>query len=275
MLWLKRDQAVLSEEKATLVSRHKPDANGKDIEAERREMRIRRAARAKERSLAAKGGDLPSDEKKQQNADDLKVDAEISKVLNELMNVALTGNVAKVQEVARRLRELLARLSVSDRSRSSIARLVKRKIVQAYTQCGAAAIPELLDYVLDEDPMISQLANDQFTNALRDPSLGDRGRAEIVVSTATALTDDRVLDLLFTEIYNMRHSVAVEAMTQIFENGTPEAIRKIVNTMGIYTANQDIQTPEQLALWLEQNPDSSFDGLLYGPVNVNVKIETR
>lgn len=145
---------------------------------------------------------------------------------------------------------------------------LRKKLIEAISWFGAQGLPELIGFIADENEEVAQMALDQFEQALSDISLGDRERAKIVSLASTILTDTDALEQIFMEISNMRNSVAANTIFTICQDGTPEAKRLIVETMGLVTG-EDIKTVEDLAKWLAENPDGEYDDDLYGPMDTN------
>ena len=143
---------------------------------------------------------------------------------------------------------------------------LRRKLVEAIGWFGAQGLPEMLEFIADENEEVSQMALDQFEQALCDVSLGDRDRARIVSLASTVLTDADALEQIFMEISNMRNSVAVNTIYTICQDGTPKAKELIIDTMEFVTGEDNIKTTDDLARWLEENPDGPDDEDLYGPM---------
>jgi hypothetical protein len=86
---------------------------------------------------------------------------------------------------------------------------------------------------------------------------------------STVLTDTDALEQIFTEIANMRNSVAANTIFTICQDGTPEAKRLIVDTMEFVTGEDNIKTVEDLERWLAEKPDGPDDEDLYGPMDAD------
>ena len=146
---------------------------------------------------------------------------------------------------------------------------MKKRIVEALGWFGNAAIPDLMEFLADEEPEVVQMTADQFDLALQDISLGDRERAKIVTLAGSVLNDRDVLEMMFMEIANMRNSVALQAIVDICFTGTEAAKEQIVDTMEFVTGDPDIETVEDMERWYHENPDGEDDEDLYGPMQVD------
>ena len=147
---------------------------------------------------------------------------------------------------------------------------MKKRIVEALGWFGNTAIPDLMEFLADEEPEIVHMTADQFDLALQDISLGDRERGEIITLAGSVLSDRDVLEMMFMEIANMRNSVAAQTIVDICHKGTDVAKELIVETMEFVTGEEDIETVEDMERWLGENPDGPDDEDLYGPMPVDV-----
>ena len=158
---------------------------------------------------------------------------------------------------------------VLSKSSVGIPVYMRRKLVEALGWFGAEGMPEIVDFLGDENPEVAEAAMDQFELALEDVSLGDRAKAEIVIMASKVLHDGDALERIFMEISNMRNSVAAETLVQICANGTEEAKALMPDTIGFVTGEDGIVTVEDLEKWLAANPDGEYDDDLYGPMDVD------
>jgi len=145
---------------------------------------------------------------------------------------------------------------------------MRKKIVEAAGWFGSSGMPEIVDFLGDENPEVVEAAMAQFELALEDVSLGDRARAEIVVMASKALHDNDALERIFMEISNMRNSVAAPTIVDICQFGTEEAKALMPETIEFVTGEDNIQTVEDIEKWLAENPDGEYDEELYGPMDL-------
>ena len=148
---------------------------------------------------------------------------------------------------------------------------LRRKLVEALGWFGAEGMPEIVDFLGDENSEVAEAAIEQFELALEDITLGDRARAEIVVMASKALHDRDALERIFMEISAMRNSVAVSTMVEICQTGTEEARDLMPETIPFVTGTDEgeIATVEDMEKWLDENPDGEDDEDLYGPMDVD------
>jgi hypothetical protein len=146
---------------------------------------------------------------------------------------------------------------------------LRKKMVDALGWFGAQALPEMVEYLGDDNSDVSQMALDQFVMALSDVSLGDRARAKIVVMASSVLKDPDALGQIFIEISNMRNSEAANTIYSICDSGTPEAKAMMPETIEFITGEEGITTVEGLEEWVKKNPDGADDEDLYGPIKVD------
>lgn len=157
---------------------------------------------------------------------------------------------------------------VLSRTANGIPLYMRRKLVEALGWFGADGMPEIVDFLGDENPEVVEAATAQFELALEDITLGDRARAQIVVMASKALHDSDALERIFMEISNMRNSVAAPTIVDICQFGTEEAKALMPETIEFVTGEDNIQTVEDIEKWLAENPDGEYDEELYGPMDL-------
>lgn len=160
---------------------------------------------------------------------------------------------------------------VLSKTANGIPVYLRRKLVEALGWFGAEGMPEIVDFLGDENQEVAEAAIEQFELALEDVTLGDRARAEIVVMASKALHDRDALERIFMEISIMRNSVAVPTIVEICRTGTEEARDLMPETISFVTGTDEgeIVTVEDMEKWLGENPDGEDDEDLYGPMDVD------
>lgn len=196
-----------------------------------------------------------------------EIDELYERTVVELLS-AIEGAIAshdhsRLRQLVDRYRQLASGSLASGGRRLSAA--TKRRLLDAFGGLGFDGLDLVIDNLGDPDPMIVSDATAKIFDMLRDPALGDYKRAEIVVAAAGEMSQRSSLVRLFNEFIRMRNSVSVEALSQIYSIGTPEAKNLLPRTMGAVTGNVETQTPQQLNEWLEQNPDPPEADRIYGP----------
>lgn len=267
-------------------------------DAERRQLRSKskkaaKAAKARsERRIRAEDASArlafsPEKDEKAARAEELKAllakaeedklteeEREVIDQLRELLNgTDVNGTRLGPRAVSARLAEILdfikgGKASVALRKATLMALQGLASTASAGSGEGLSAGEALLDFLADSDPEVSNMALQQFQEAVSDFTMSDRDRAKLVIAASLTVNDESSLSWVFSEIVNMRHSVAVDTMATIATSGTEAARTKIVDTMYSYTGSEDVKTPESARQWLSENPDSPYDEEFYGGANL-------
>ena len=207
----------------------------------------------------------------------LEVDEEEMDELTDLAKKLLVSLQAALDaEDFEQIKSILAMIENSPRgvlskTANGIPVYLRRKLVEALGWFGAEGMPEIVDFLGDENQEVAEAAIEQFELALEDITLGDRARAEIVAMASKALHDRDALERIFMEISNMRNSVAVPVLVDICKNGTDEARELMPETISFVTGTDEgeIVTVDDIQKWLGENPDGEDDEDLYGPMDVD------
>lgn len=183
-------------------------------------------------------------------------------LLKELQEALDFENFKDVARLVAKLQDVRTASGSDD----AVPAILRRKAIEALGWFGAEAVPELLAFLADSDPDISQAALDQLMLALEDVTLGDADRSVIVKQIAEVMTDGDGLDQIMMEIANMRHSRALDTILHIFKHGTPEAIAKMPEWLEFITG-EELTTVEDVMDWYERNPDGEDDEDFFGPMS--------
>lgn len=186
--------------------------------------------------------------------------AEIRKALDEEDFKAVSGWVTK-----------LASLRDDDLSIAPPGGLahLRRAAISALGWFGCEGIPELTNFLADNDSEVREAAEEQFRLALEDIDLSDYERAKIVVQATMVVTSDDFLDMLMMEPSNMRNSVAASTLAEIMLSGTDAAKAKLPEVIQFVTGEDGIVDQAGLEKWLEENPDGPDDDDLFGRIEGN------
>lgn len=208
----------------------------------------------------------PSSPKSEAGEEDRQLNEVVEQLLEELSLAQNDGNKDRILDLIGKLRSI----TYGSKSPTSLSggrmASVKRAVLAALSNLGAAGLDQVLALVNDPDVTIAQTATDLVFKSLQDLSLGDYKRADIVVAASAELTDTSSILKLYQEFIKMRHSVGVETLTAIAKSGTPEAKAILPNTISAFTRDVTITEADQLADWLKGNPDSEIDAWFYGPI---------
>ena len=164
----------------------------------------------------------------------------------------------------RRVLALVRAIQASDEWPDGVPKSVKKAAMDALAWFGAAGIVELADFISDRDAEIAQIAIEKYEEALSDVDLSDRERSLILVHASKCVNDVDAMDSMIFELNNMRHSVGVETIKQIWKDGTPAAKSVLAENVEFFTGEENIDTPEKLDKWLAENPDDPDDDDFYG-----------
>lgn len=190
------------------------------------------------------------------------VNESIGELLETLRNLSRGDDPAVRKVATAKLAELLGKLL--DWAHHGVGG-AKGKLVSVLGALGPDAIDLALQLVGDSDPIIAAQAKQTVFSTLRDASLGDAVRSEIVSAAAQELTDRQSLVRLYQEFQRMRNSVGVETIIGILSSGTEEARALLPQAMGAFTSDPGITTAEQLTEWLAKHPgNAEYDETYYG-----------
>ena len=164
----------------------------------------------------------------------------------------------------RRVLALVREIQASDEWPDGVPKSVKKAAMDALAWFGAAGIVELADFIGDKDAEIAQTAIEKYEEALSDVDLSDREKSLILVHASKFVNDADAMDVMMFELNNMRHSVGVETIKQIWETGTPAAKSILQDNVDLFTGEENINTPELLDKWLAEHPDDPDADDFYG-----------
>ena len=238
----------------------------------RRTMPTRRVRRAPSSKLRPAGriSEKPVEREKPVIRDleeDEKLDSEMRAILNAIRDALNDADFKSLRKSLAKMRSAgAARGADASAWTTHIPRRLRSVAVEAIGYFGAEGIPELLDFVVDGDSEVAQDALSQLELAIQDLSLGDRGRAEIFKSLSSVLTDSEALDWMLSTATDARHSIGIETLMYIAQNGTPEAQKMVPDYIELFTGEEGISTVADANRWLSENPDEPDDEEFYGPL---------
>lgn len=231
-----------------------------------RRKRERRAARAadKIRESDVKRKVIPeileSDEEKE-------LDETMRGILKSIREALGAADAAAVRTAVARMKASAVADGADRKSwASKLPKVMRSAAVEAIGYFGVETIPDILDFIADDDPDIAQDALTQLELAMQDISLGDRDRAEIFKSLSRVLTDSEALDWMLSGVIDSRHSVGIDTFDYIAKNGTKEAKEMLPDYLDLFTGDEEVKTMEDARKWLDNNPDQPDDDDFYGPI---------
>ena len=148
---------------------------------------------------------------------------------------------------------------------SVVPELVRIRAIEACGWFGKEALPEILDGMTDESPQVRTMSAEEFQSTLDDAAFGDYDRAELVKAAAKVIDDPDALDSIFMSINDMRNSVVADTVIDIMKNGTDQAKSLMEEQLEFFTES-DVKTEEDVAKWLEENPDDEDADEFYAPL---------
>lgn len=182
----------------------------------------------------------------------------VQRSLIEAIRAALDDNNRK--EVLK----LVQRLQKSPEWPDGIPKSIKLAAIEALGWFGSSCLPELAGFLADADEEVVEAAVDRYQEMLGDFDLSDRERANILVEASKIINDADAMDFMLFELNNMRHSVAIDAIKRIMVEGNAATQSVLPENVESYTGEENLDSPEKLDEWLDQNPDDEDDEEFYG-----------
>lgn len=154
-----------------------------------------------------------------------------------------------------------------------IPEVVRVRAIEACGWFGADALPELVEALsvedIQESPEVVEKLNEVtvegYQDLIDDPHNDDYARAEYVKQFASFSHDSDGLDSIFMSINDMRNSVIADTVTTIMESGTDEAKALMQEQVEFFTESE-VKTTDDVAKWLEENPDDEDADEFYAPL---------
>lgn len=197
--------------------------------------------------------------------DDALLDEVVKELMVELDDAVKRKDFKIVLALVDKLRSLnYGSLAKGSAGRGSSS--VKRKVLEALAEAGPAGIEQVIDLLGDADVSIAQQANELLFETLKDLSLGDYRRAEIVSAAAEEMTDRASIERLYQEMIKLRPTVRYETLLHIGAEGTPEAKELLARQISLLAQNPEITTPEQLKECQSDIKDPEMANMIYGPI---------
>lgn len=220
----------------------------------------RKPAERRPKGIVAKPGETKEKPVLELQADEEAKLTDEEKMLLAELQAGLDANslrrVAKVVDIIQKIQR--------EKGMDAVPVLLRSEAVEALGYFLPDSLTELIGFMADSDPDVLSDVMSQFESAIDDTSLGDRELSAIFKSVAKALEHEEALDALFMGIESdMRNSVAVETYLEILNTGSAAAKERIWESVEDFTGEDDIDSPEKLKKWLEENPDDEDDEEFY------------
>ena len=140
---------------------------------------------------------------------------------------------------------------------------LRAAVVAAFRDMEIAAMPDLMPYIVDPDPEVSQEALEGVLDDLSNPDLSDYERAETVKAFLESVTDADLVETLLDQLLEMRNSVKADTVVDIMQNGSSTAKKVLFEYLETYL-DEGITSVEDVQKWKLQNPDEPEDPETYG-----------
>ena len=140
---------------------------------------------------------------------------------------------------------------------------LRAAVVAAFRDMEIAAMPDLMPYIVDPDPEVSQEALEGVLDDLSNPDLSDYERAETVKAFLESVTDADLVETLLDQLLEMRNSVKADTVVDIIQNGSSTAKKVLSEYLETYL-DEGITSVEDVQKWKLQNPDEPEDPETYG-----------
>lgn len=140
---------------------------------------------------------------------------------------------------------------------------LRAAVVAAFRDMEIAAMPDLMPYIVDPDPEVSQEALEGVLDDLSNPDLSDYERAETVKAFLESVTDADLVETLLDQLLEMRNSVKADTVVDIMQNGSSTAKKVLSEYLETYL-DEGITSVEDVQKWKLQNPDEPEDPETYG-----------
>ncbi len=145
---------------------------------------------------------------------------------------------------------------------------IRRAALEAVSWIGMSALPEIAGFLGDGDKEVVADAIEAYESALIEAN-GDRELSAVVTAAAAVIADADAMDSILMSLNEMRPSVAVATIKQIWATGTDAAKAALREAIEFLTGEENITTPEQLDNWYNDpsgdNRDDEDAEEFYGP----------
>lgn len=168
-------------------------------------------------------------------------------LMEELRDVAGSDNL-------RRIRKIIARFDLPESKGGlggMVPRVLRRQAVATLGLCGAAAIPDLADFLSDGSSEVANQAMEEIKDNMSDPELSDQELADLLVTMMKGMSDSDDISMMLMEFSGMKNSIKGEALQRILETGSSQAKKVLKRELQIYT-EIDVTDADSLKDWTDQ-----------------------
>ena len=236
-----------------IVSKGKPAAKSEVKTEPKKSTKISETpAAAKPAPVRRKKPDFEIDKSDEENL------TEAQRRLLEEVRAALRGDDYKS------LMKLVKLMQESNEWPDGIPDSIKKAALEALGWYGSKTAPEIVGFLGDANPAIVSAALDYWEDAISEIDSDRELAVQIKLAAQAVHANDTMESILGEIVSGMRHSVAVETIIAVMDNGNAIAAANISAVIEDLTGSTTIKTAEDLAKWLDENPDDPTDEDMYG-----------
>lgn len=159
---------------------------------------------------------------------------------------------------------LVQKLQKSEEWPDGIPKSIKMAAIEALGWFGSSCLPELAGFLADADEEVVAAAIERYEEMLSDIDLSDRERSSILIQASKVIQDSEAMDMMLSELNNMRPSVAIETIKRLMAEGGAATQSVLPENVEFYTGEEGMNTPAKLDEWLKANPDDEDAEEFYG-----------
>lgn len=159
---------------------------------------------------------------------------------------------------------LVQKLQKSEEWPDGIPKSIKMAAIEALGWFGSSCLPELAGFLADADEEVVAAAIERYEEMLSDIDLSDRERSRILIQASKVIQDSEAMDMMLSELNNMRPSVAIETIKRLMAEGGAATQSVLPENVEFYTGEEGMNTPAKLDEWLKANPDDEDAEEFYG-----------
>lgn len=155
---------------------------------------------------------------KTREQEEVAASAEFVKVLDDLQS-ALDGDDWK------RTAQIVQGMQDSNQWPDGMPSSLHHAAIDALKWFGSRTAPELVGYLGSADSEVNQSALDAMLEVLGDFSMSDRERGSLLLNYVKVVHDSDTLEMMMTELNDMRPTVRAETALAIYKSGNEAAVK--------------------------------------------------
>ena len=218
----------------------------KGMKKARSEQRVGRVS-SREKGFSEKFGQRKKVSEEIEHLSEDELQGLCKELMQELQDAANGNNL-------RRVRKIIALFDLPTSKGGlggMVPRVLRMQAVAALDSCGAAAIPELLDFLADGSAEVADQAMEAIKDGMSDPELSDQDRADLLVTMMKGMVDGDDISMMLMDLNGMKDSIKGDALQRILESGSSQAQKIVKSELQIYT-EIDVKDAESLREWTDK-----------------------